>query len=104
MSERLATLVEGARQFGFDLTTQQLSQFQRYSEMLVDWNSRINLTAITDYEAVQVRHFLDSLSVGAVWLDTLAGKGERPSEPPPGASLADIGTGAGFPGVPIKIV
>jgi 16S rRNA (guanine527-N7)-methyltransferase len=104
MSERLSTLAQGARRFGFSLTERQLDQFQRYYEMLVEWNSRINLTAITDYEAVQVRHFLDSLSVGAVWLDLLATEDERAQEPAPSMSLADIGTGAGFPGIPLKIV
>ena len=104
MSERLSTLAEGALRFGFTLMEHQLDQFQRYYEMLVDWNSRMNLTAITDYEAVQVRHFLDSLSVGAVWLNLLATEGENPQAPPVGTSLADIGTGAGFPGVPLKIL
>jgi 16S rRNA (guanine527-N7)-methyltransferase len=104
MSDRLSILAEGARQFGFGLTEHHLSQFQRYYEMLLDWNARINLTAITDYEAVQVRHFLDSLSVGAVWLSLLAGDGQRPQAPADGMSLADIGTGAGFPGLPLKIL
>jgi 16S rRNA (guanine527-N7)-methyltransferase len=104
MSERFSTLAEGARRFGFNLTEHQLDQFQRYYEMLVEWNSRINLTAIIDYEAVQVRHFLDSLSVGSVWLGMLTREGERAHEPVAGMSLADIGTGAGFPGIPLKIV
>ena len=104
MSERFSTLAEGARRFGFNLTEHQLDQFQRYYEMLVEWNSRINLTAITDYEAVQVRHVLDSLSVGSVWLGMLTREGERAHEPVAGMSLADIGTGAGFPGIPLKIV
>lgn len=101
----LHILTEGAQEFGFNLTELQLEQFQRYYELLVEWNSRVNLTAITEYGAVQVRHFLDSLSVGAVWLDTMARVGEeRPQQPPDGSSLIDIGTGAGFPGLPLKIV
>ena len=75
--ERLSLLVEGARELGFELTEQQLAQFQLYYETLVDWNSRVNLTAITDYEGVQVRHFLDSLTVGAALLDALSSKGMR---------------------------
>jgi hypothetical protein len=65
--EVLPLLVMGARSLGFELTSRQVENFQRYYEMLVDWNSRINLTAITDYEGVQVRHFLDSLTVGAAY-------------------------------------
>jgi 16S rRNA (guanine527-N7)-methyltransferase len=92
-------LIEGARTLGFDLTTRQIEQFETYYAMLVDWNSRINLTAITDPEGVQVRHFLDSLTVGA------ALRGEMSAaRPDPGFSLIDVGTGAGFPGVPLKIV
>lgn len=86
---------------GFDLTEGQLEQFQQYYEMLVDWNSRFNLTAITEYEAVQVRHFLDSLTVGRALLYESAFKDE---EPPSDFSLVDVGTGAGFPGVPLKIL
>src|SRR2546425_12731307 len=104
MPEHLPLLAEGASRLGFSLTDRQLQQFQLYFEMLVDWNSRINLTAITDYEGVQVRHFLDSLTVGAAMLDELAGEGERPHAPPDGYSLLDVGTGAGFPGVPLKIL
>src|SRR6202023_2142277 len=85
--------------FGFDLTPRQIEQFSLYYATLVDWNSRINLTAITDLEGVQVRHFLDSLTVGAALLAEMGA-----SEPPPGFALLDIGTGAGFPGVPLKIL
>src|SRR5438132_9255175 len=104
MSELLPLLAEGARSLGFDLTERQLEQFQLYYETLVDWNTRINLTAITRYEDVQVRHFLDSLTVGAALLDELSTHGKRPAQPPDGFSLMDIGTGAGFPGVPLKII
>jgi 16S rRNA (guanine527-N7)-methyltransferase len=91
-------LIAGARQLGFELSDRQVQQFQFYFETLVDWNSRMNLTAITDLEGVQVRHFLDSLTVGAALVEELRGV------PPEGFKLADIGTGAGFPGVPLKIL
>jgi 16S rRNA (guanine527-N7)-methyltransferase len=91
-------LIAGARRLGFELSDRQVQQFQVYFETLVDWNSRMNLTAITDLEGVQVRHFLDSLTVGAALVEELRG------EPPRGFRLADIGTGAGFPGVPLKIL
>src|SRR5262249_26865202 len=97
-------LREGAARHGFGLTDRQLEQFQLYYEMLVDWNSRINLTAITGYEGVQVRHFLDSLTVGTAMLDEFAAQGERPQSSANGYSLADIGPGAGFPSVPIKVL
>ncbi len=84
-------LVVGAERLGFDLSRPQLDSFQLYYEELVQWNERLNLTAITDYEEVQTRHFLDSLTV-AIFLDNL---------PTP---VLDIGTGAGFPGIPVKIL
>src|SRR5438132_2797117 len=106
-SDRPATLpllAEGASPLGFKFSERQLEQFQLYYQTLVDWNSRVNLTAITDYEGVQVRHFLDSLTVGAALLDELATQDQRPDAPPDGYSLLDVGTGAGFPGVPLKIL
>ena len=95
----LSILVEGAGKLGFDLTARQIEQFDLYFAMLVDWNSRVNLTAITDLEGVQVRHFLDSLTVGAALLAEMGA-----AQPPVDFSLIDLGTGAGFPGVPLKIV
>jgi 16S rRNA (guanine527-N7)-methyltransferase len=100
----LLLLTEGAARLGFNLGERELGLFQRYYEMLVDWNTRVNLTAITDYEGVQVRHFLDSLTVGAALLEELGHDGERPAGPPHGFAIADVGSGAGFPGVPLQIV
>jgi 16S rRNA (guanine527-N7)-methyltransferase len=73
-----------------DLTARQLAQFETYYAMLADWNTRVNLTAITEPEDVAKKHFLDSLSA-APYLK-------------PNASVADVGTGAGFPGVPLLIL
>ena len=78
---------------GLTLTPQELAAFGLYYEQLVLWNRRVNLTSIADYEGVQVKHFLDSLSCLQV-LDTLS----------PDAKCIDIGAGAGFPGLPLKIV
>ena len=104
MIPRLPLLTEGAQRLGFHLTERQVEQFQLYYDTIVDWNSRVNLTAITDYEGVQVRHFLDSLTVGAALLDEMGTRsGKRPEKPPAGFKLLDIGTGGGFPGVPLKI-
>ena len=103
-TSELPLLVEGARRLGFSLSSDQLDRFRRYYELLVDWNTRINLTAITDYEGVQVRHFVDSLTVGAALLDEMGQGDGQGHGPPAGFRLMDVGTGAGFPGVPLKIV
>ena len=72
------------------LTPAQLDQFELYYRMLVDWNARMNLTAIIEPAAVAEKHFADSLAA----VDLLAR----------GARVIDVGTGAGFPGVPLLIV
>lgn len=77
---------------GIQLTARQIAAFQRYEDELLEWNSRMNLTAIRDREGIRTKHFLDSLSC------ILAFR-ERPPD-----QLIDIGTGAGFPGIPLKIV
>ncbi len=84
-------LADTAAGWGLPLSDEQLRQFARYADELLAWNAHTNLTAITDREAIYVRHFLDSLVLARFW-------GAGP------ASLADIGTGAGFPGVPLKLL
>ncbi len=101
-------LAEGAAALGLPLSAGQLAQFQAYYETLVEWNARMNLTAILAPDAVQVRHFLDSLTV-AVALAQWEGRDATPVAYPTvfttgGGGLADLGTGAGFPGVPLKIL
>jgi 16S rRNA (guanine527-N7)-methyltransferase len=85
-------LVDGAQELGITLTLAQQDKFERYYHTLIYWNQRINLTSITDYKEVQVKHFLDSLSL-ALAIDFRKG-----------LDIIDIGTGAGFPGIPLKIV
>ncbi|RJO61236.1 MAG: 16S rRNA (guanine(527)-N(7))-methyltransferase RsmG [Dehalococcoidia bacterium] len=87
-------LIAGASRLDLELNPGQISCFQAYYEELADWNSRINLTAITDYHDVQVKHFLDSLTV------VLA----LPKPLPADFKLIDVGSGGGFPGLPIKIM
>jgi 16S rRNA (guanine527-N7)-methyltransferase len=91
------SLAAGARVLlNLELTPAQLAAFQTYAVELRAWNERFNLTAIKDLEGVQIKHFLDALSI----LKVLRGPGS------PGAPtrLVDVGTGAGFPGLPLKIV
>ena len=91
-------LVLGARHLGLELTARQLTAFDRYRRELQAWNERINLTAIDDTEGILVRHFLDSLSC------VLAFRQSETGRPATGTRLIDVGAGAGFPGVPLKIV
>ncbi|MCL2149915.1 MAG: 16S rRNA (guanine(527)-N(7))-methyltransferase RsmG [Dehalococcoidia bacterium] len=90
----LEELINGVGKLGFKLTSNQLDQFETYYHELHSWNLKTNLTAITDYKGVQVRHFLDSLTISLA----------LPRPIPTGLSLIDIGTGAGFPGLPLKIL
>ena len=93
-------LADGAQELGIPLTDDQLDAFQVYYETLIDWNRRVNLTRITDYEAVQAKHFLDSLSC-LPEIQRVSGDSDWVSA---AASQAiDVGAGAGFPGVPLKI-
>ncbi|MBM3135199.1 MAG: 16S rRNA (guanine(527)-N(7))-methyltransferase RsmG [Chloroflexi bacterium] len=96
-------LVRGARELGLELTPAQVATFQVYYEELLLWNQRHNLTAITDLAEVQVKHFLDSLTC------LQAMPAQRSPEQSTcrlafGGSVLDIGSGAGFPGLPLKIV
>ena len=83
----------GAEKLGLKLGETELACFQTYYEELLDWNSRMNLTSITDYEQVQINHFLDALTVTLVWMT------ESPK-----SRVIDVGTGAGIPGIPLKII
>jgi len=79
--------------FGIELSPWQLEQFEIYLNTLLEWNTKFNLTAIREPEDIRFRHFLDSLSVTKGWSRTA-----------PPTSLVDLGTGAGFPGIPLKII
>ncbi len=82
---------EDLSKFGISLSDTQMQQFITYYELLVEWNGFMNLTAITEYEEVLKKHFVDSLSLVKVC--------DLKKE----ISLIDVGTGAGFPGLPLKI-
>jgi 16S rRNA (guanine527-N7)-methyltransferase len=95
----LAQLQTGCRALGIPLDVQQLAQFELYYRQLVEWNSKFNLTAITDYTEVQIKHFLDCL-VALPLIAEEIGEAVPPERP---LHLLDVGTGAGFPGIPLKI-
>lgn len=79
--------------FDISLSQKQVDQFMKYYELLIEWNSFMNLTAITEFDDVLKKHFVDSLSLVSAY-DCI-----RTKE----ISIIDIGTGAGFPGIPLKI-
>ena len=86
-------LASGASELGLELSPTQLRQFELYYRELADWNQRVNLTSMTEHAAVQVKHFLDSLTVCLAY----------PQGMPPGIRIVDIGAGGGFPGLPLKL-
>ena len=87
-----------AAELGIDLTNKMKDQFSRYYEMLVEWNKVMNLTGITEYEEVYEKHFLDSICIVKAFSEEniFSSVSEK--------KVIDIGTGAGFPGIPLKIV
>ncbi len=87
--EKFSTFFE---ENGLKLPAGAYEKFEKYAELLVEWNEKINLTAIVDPEGILVKHFLDSALVLLF------------SEISQGAKLVDVGTGAGFPGIPLKIL
>ena len=88
------TFTQNARQLlGLQLSREQIAAFKLLEEELLEWNDRFNLTAIRDKEGIETKHFLDSLSC-LMALDLKAAP----------RSLIDVGTGAGFPGIPLKLM
>lgn len=92
MSYDLTLLTEGLKDYKISLTKEQEEQFVRYYELLIQWNKVMNLTGITEFQEVLLKHFLDSIAiVKAVDMNKIQ-------------TCIDVGTGAGFPGIPLKIV
>ncbi|MCB8816824.1 16S rRNA (guanine(527)-N(7))-methyltransferase RsmG [Desulfosporosinus shakirovi] len=91
MFNEYATLIKGLtyRHIGCELTELQVNQLCQFGDLLLEWNQRLNLTRITDPQEVILKHFIDSM-VLAKFIQ--------------GIHLADLGTGAGFPGIPLKIM
>lgn len=73
----------------YDLSDEKHNKFQKYMNLLIEWNKNINLTAITDKDEIELKHFVDSLTINKYISDN--------------SKVIDVGTGAGFPGIPLKI-
>lgn len=91
-NETMKLLTDGAAALGIQLDKQAVQSFDRYMTELLDYNTRVNLTAITQPNEIVVKHFIDSM--------TLAAYADIPKD----AALIDVGSGAGFPGIPLKLV
>jgi len=87
-----AKLLTGAKELGIELADKELNSFINYMEILQSWNQKMNLTALDTPEEIVIKHFLDSLSC-------VKGMNLRGDE-----KVIDVGTGAGFPGIPLKII
>lgn len=92
MERETAYIIDEMHKLGISLTEQQSEQLYEYYRLLVEWNSFVNLTGITEFSEVVQKHFVDSLSIVKV-------KNMNDVD-----NLIDVGTGAGFPGLPLKIV
>lgn len=86
-------LMQGAAEYSLMLDGTAADRLMKFKEMLLDWNRRMNLTSIENDREIYIKHFIDSFSI-APWLRPAASEG---------GSLIDVGTGAGFPGIPVKI-
>lgn len=86
-------MTSGLKEVGMELSEKQMNQFYHYYELLIEWNKVMNLTAITELDEVVSKHFIDSMTL----IKAVADIGSKD------ASVIDIGTGAGFPGIPLKI-
>ena len=88
--EFIEKIKKQAQKIGVNITDEQAEKFYSYTNMLLEWNEKINLTAITELDEIIQKHFIDSLTIDKYLKEN--------------ASIIDVGTGAGFPGIPLKIV
>jgi len=82
--------MEYAEKINIDINEEQINRFYDYMNLLIEWNKKINLTAITDYNEIILKHFVDSLTINKYIKEN--------------NYVVDVGTGAGFPGIPLKII
>ena len=88
-------LIDGCQKMGININNEQIRKFSRYLELLVQWNQKINLTSLKTSQEIIIKNFLDSISCVKV-INKYVNK--------EGISVIDVGAGAGFPGIPIKII
>lgn len=89
---KIDLFLKGAEEFGVELNPKDIERFSEYKDLLKEWNQKINITAITDDDEIDIKHFLDSISI---LKDGIITGDEK---------IIDVGTGGGFPGIPIKII
>ena len=82
--------MEYVKKIDIDINEEQINKFYDYMNLLIEWNKKINLTAITDYNEIILKHFVDSLTINKCIKEN--------------NYVVDVGTGAGFPGIPLKII
>ena len=102
MKYQLEAFYEDLDELFLKLNGAQIRQFEMYYELLVEWNSFMNLTAITEFDEVCKKHFIDSLSLIKAKDEIMSAIGKDPKKDD--LSMIDVGTGAGFPGIPLKIL
>jgi len=90
-------LASGAKEMAVPLSAENIRAFSEYARLLKEWNEKMNLTNITDDKGIAIRHFIDSLTLVSHLEEESAKKGKK------NLSLIDVGTGAGFPGIPLKV-
>lgn len=90
IQEFKSLLIESAKKIDIILSDEQVNKFYKYMSLLIEWNKKINLTAITEPKDIILKHFIDSMTISKYIKDS-----DR---------IIDVGTGAGFPGIPIKII
>ena len=90
LSEFEKIFMEEAQKINIELDKNQIEKFYKYMDLLIEWNEKINLTAITNRKDILVKHFIDSLTIQRYLGNAV--------------NIIDVGTGAGFPGIPIKII
>ena len=83
-------IMRKSKNLGLDFSVEQISKFYKYMNMLIEWNEKINLTAIIEPNEIILKHFIDSLTIY--------------KDIPNNSSVVDVGTGAGFPGIPLAIM
>jgi len=94
LEQRLDILLTGAEQLGLRLNTRQIELFHLYESALLSWNQHINLSGIKNPNQIQSKHFLESIAAYNMIITTL----------PNVSSMLDLGSGAGFPGIPLKLI